>query len=129
MVVGWFRPPYQASLKTNDLELYNIRNDAWGLIAIAMILVAVSGAIPIDSSSKSSGNPAKRSYAKYVVLATIFHHISTGIGAYKHYSLPTHYNTAMGVGVWGCSFFALLGIAALFFDMNGVEDIKRGKTA
>lgn len=97
-------------------------------MTIAIILVAVSGAIPFDAS-KSSSSPAKRHYAKWVILADVFHHVTTGIGAFSHYSKETHYNTAMSVGVWGCVFFALLGIAALAVELNGVQDVKRGKVS
>ncbi|KAH9843240.1 Peroxisomal membrane protein LPX1, partial [Teratosphaeria destructans] len=50
MVATWFRPPAQATLpnnlavEPNDLELYNIRTDAWGLLALAAILLAVADA-------------------------------------------------------------------------------------
>jgi hypothetical protein len=64
-----------------------------------------------------SSAPAKKlssiPYAKSVVAATIFHHITTGIGAYQHYKLPSHYNTSMSIGVWGNVWLTLTGLFTL----------------
>jgi hypothetical protein len=53
-------------------------------------------------------------YAKAVVAATVFHHITTGFGAFQHYKLDTHYNTSMGIGVWGNVWLTLSGVVTLF---------------
>lgn len=124
-----------------DLELYNIRTDAWGLLTIAAMLVIVSGAVPLDlfisSSDKSAGPSASRTraatastatkapYARAAIAADVAHHVLTGIGAWTHYSQPTHYNTAMAVGVWGCAGFAALGSTVLALGIG--EDGKAGK--
>jgi hypothetical protein len=70
MVVGWFRPPSQANLAPNDLELYNVRNDGWCLVTLALILVSFTNAVPSAGTSKASG---ALPYAKAVVAATVFH--------------------------------------------------------
>lgn len=106
MVVGWFRPPSQANLAPNDLELYNVRNDGWCLITLALILVSFTNAVPAAGTSKSSG---ALPYAKAVVAATVFHHITTGIGAYQHYKLDSHYNMSMAIGVWANVWLTLTG--------------------
>ncbi|PNS21729.1 Peroxisomal membrane protein LPX1 [Sphaceloma murrayae] len=117
MVIGWFRPPAQRNLIPNDLEIYNIRTDAWGLLTIALMLVVVSGAVPIPGLStgktRQQHDAGLQPYAKAAILADVFHHVMTGVGAWNHYVKDTHYNTSMGVGVWGCSSLAVLGLLTL----------------
>ncbi|KAF2131849.1 hypothetical protein P153DRAFT_334079 [Dothidotthia symphoricarpi CBS 119687] len=126
MVVGWFRPPSQAKLAPNDLEIYNVFNDGWCLITLALILVSFTNAVPFSSSSSKAIHSADApkalrasyasdtlSYAKAVVAATVFHHITTGFGAYQHYKLDSHYNTSMGIGVWGNVWLTLSGLVTL----------------
>ncbi|KZM28641.1 uncharacterized protein EKO05_0010158 [Ascochyta rabiei] len=131
MVVGWFRPPSQANLAANDLELYNVRNDGWCLITLALILVSFTNAVPLSPAPKAiqsadalkynRGNGALP-YAKAVIAATVFHHITTGIGAYQHYKLESHYNTSMGIGVWGNVWLTLTGLFTLLFLQSGKGD-------
>lgn len=107
------------------------------------MLIILSGTIPLDflstKSKQSSGPPATRTraaaasaatkapYARAAIAADVLHHVLTGLGAWQHYSQPTHYNTAMAVGVWGCAGFAALGSAVLAFGIG--EDGKAGKIA
>ncbi|KAF3054188.1 hypothetical protein E8E11_012003 [Didymella keratinophila] len=134
MVVGWFRPPSQALLEANDLELYNVRNDGWCLVTLALILISFTNAVPLSPAPKaihsadapkalkSNRNNGALPYAKAVVAATVFHHITTGIGAYQHYKLDTHYNTSMGIGVWGNVWLTLTGIFTLIYLQSGQGD-------
>lgn len=107
------------------MELYNIRNDGWCLITLALILVSFNNAVPFSPSA-----PATKSttvpYAKAVVAATVFHHVTTGIGAYQHYKLNTHYNTSMGIGVWGNVWLTLTGLLtwALLQSGKGNENVE-----
>lgn len=129
-----FRPPSQANLSANDLELYNVRNDGWCLITLALILISFTNAIPLYSSPKSihsadapkafqsNKNNGALPYAKAVVAATIFHHVTTGIGAYQHYKLESHYNTSMGIGVWGNVWLTLTGLFTLLYLQSGKGD-------
>ncbi|KAK3655149.1 hypothetical protein LTR56_003570 [Elasticomyces elasticus] len=131
-VAEWFRPPAQAHLvklgaEPNDLELYNIRTDAWGLITIAMMLLALADAVPLPASmvGSSLSDPApstyKKPYARAAVLITLFHHITTGIGAYQHWKLETHHTIAMDIGVYGNVALTALGAAALMFGLKDGE--------
>jgi hypothetical protein len=61
-------------------------------------------------------------YAKAVVAATVFHHITTGIGAYQHYKLDTHYNTSMAIGVWGNVWLTLTGVITLASLLSDVGE-------
>lgn len=125
-----FRPPAQRNLVPNDLEIYNVRTDAWGLLTIALMLIVVSGAVPIPFLSSSKTNKQQQfglqPYAKAAILVDVFHHIMTGLGAWDHYAKDTHYNASMGVGVWGCSGLALLGLLTLVAPpgISGLGDEK-----
>jgi hypothetical protein len=66
--------------------------------------------VPSAGTSKASG---ALPYAKAVVAATVFHHITTGVGAYQHYKLDSHYNTSMAIGVWGNVWLTLSGVVTL----------------
>ncbi|XP_014557374.1 hypothetical protein COCVIDRAFT_25987 [Bipolaris victoriae FI3] len=121
MVIGWFRPPSQLNLAPNDLETYNVRNDGWCLITLALVLISLTNAVPFtaESAKKFSSVP----YAKAIVAATIFHHVATGIGAYQHYKLPSHYNTSMGIGVWGNIWLSLTGLFTLALLQSDAGDM------
>jgi hypothetical protein len=56
------------------------------------------------------------------VAATIFHHVTTGIGAYQHYKLDTHYNTSMWIGVWGNVFLTVAGAVTWGLMQSGVGE-------
>lgn len=108
------------NLTPNDLETYNVRNDGWCLVTLALILVSFTNAVPFAPAAKRSSIP----YAKAVVAATLFHHITTGIGAYQHYKLPSHYNTSMGIGVWGNVWLTLTGLFTLALLQTGKGDLE-----
>ncbi|KAL9535946.1 hypothetical protein SMMN14_01086 [Sphaerulina musiva] len=131
-VCGWFRPPVDGLLvEPNDLELYTTRTDAFCLLALAAILLAVSDALPlpgaITGSSLSDYAPVsyKKPYARAVILITILHHVATGVGAYSHWCLESHRTIAMDIGVFGNVGLVALGIAALQYgleDRSGVTE-------
>ena len=131
-----FRPPSQSLLRANDLELYNIRNDGWCLITLALILLSLTSAIPLSPAPKKTtpskavhsadapqalktgGANAVLPYARAVVAATVFHHLTTGVGAWQHYKLESHYNKAMGIGVWGNVWLVGAGVFTLLVAMT-----------
>ncbi|KAI5370209.1 hypothetical protein Slin15195_G010870 [Septoria linicola] len=130
-VCGWFRPPVHGYVEPNDLELYTTRTDAFSLLALAAILLAVSDAVPLPAgvtgSSLSDYVPStyKKPYARAVVVITMLHHIATGIGAWSHWKLDSHHTVAMDIGVYGNIGLVLLGIAALAYglqDRSGVTE-------
>ncbi|TKA43744.1 hypothetical protein B0A54_05503 [Friedmanniomyces endolithicus] len=107
-----------------DLELYNIRTDAWGLLTLAMLLLALADAVPLPASlvGSSLASPApsqyKKPYARAAVLITLFHHLTTGWGAYQHWRLESHHTVAMDIGVYGNVGLIALGVAALGFGLR-----------
>lgn len=140
-----FRPPSQSHLPPNDLELYNIRNDGWCLITLALILLSFTNAVPLSAppaalhsadtprALTASGKNAALPYAKAVVAATVFHHVTTGLGAWQHYKLDSHYNVSMGIGVWGNVWLAVTGLVTLAVLVCGwgegerVEEVVAGR--
>jgi hypothetical protein len=55
----------------------------------------------------------------------MFHHVTTGYGAYTHWSRPSHHTKAMDIGVYGNVALTVLGAAALLWGMG--EEGARGK--
>lgn len=101
-----------------DLEIYNVWTDAWGLITIALLLLALSGTLPfMASGSGKSQSP----YAKATVLATMFHHVTTAFGAYGHYNRDSHYTTAMWIGVWVNIGLTAVGAVVLLAGMGNAQ--------
>lgn len=97
-----------------------------------MLLLALADAVPLPKSLVGSSltTPApsqvKKTYARAAVLITIFHHVTTGIGAYQHWKLETHHTVAMDIGVYGNIGLTLLGAAALYGLSDG-ESASGGK--
>lgn len=130
-----FRPPSQAHQQTTDLELYNVYNDGWCLITLSLILLALTNAVPLSSSPKaihsadtpkalkaSNAGSGTTRYALAIVAATVLHHIATGLGAYQHYKMPSHYNTSMWIGVWGNVWLTMTGLGTLAVMQSGLAD-------
>ncbi|KAF2483853.1 hypothetical protein BDY17DRAFT_294547 [Neohortaea acidophila] len=132
-VVAWFRPPVDQLLTANDLEIYTTRTDAFGLWTLAAILLVLADAVPLPKSLTGSAftSPAsekvKKPYARAVIVLTLFHHITTGIGSYSHWILPSHRTVAMDIGVFGNIALTVLGIAALVSGMDEGKSVKKIK--
>lgn len=69
----------------------------------------------------------KKPYARAVIVLTLFHHITTGIGSYSHWILPSHRTVAMDIGVFGNIALTVLGIAALVSGMDEGKSAKKIK--
>jgi len=93
-----------------------------------MLLVALCDAVPLPESLVGSAlaDPApskyKKPYARAAVLITIFHHVTTGIGAYGHWRRETHHTVAMDIGVYGNIALTVLGVLALVYGLRDVND-------
>lgn len=130
-VIAWFRPPIDGLPEPNDLELYTTRTDAFGLLTLAALLLVLCDAVPLPSSLVGSAATApaspgsKKPYARAMILLTMFHHVTTGIGSFGHWVRESHRTAAMDIGVFGNAGLCLLGVAAL---MRGVDD-EGAKTA
>lgn len=121
------RPPIQRNLAPNDLEKYHAWTDGWCLVALALFLLSTNGAV---ASSAPAATPTAKTnawYAKAAVAITLLHHVTTGYGAYQHYRLETHYNTAMGIGVWGNVWLTLVGVVTLVGLLTGQGNREVGR--
>lgn len=103
-----------------------------------MLLVALADAVPLPQTlagsslaNQTAPTQYKKPYARAAVLITIFHHITTGIGAYQHWKLDSHHTVAMDIGVYGNVGLTVLGVAALVYGLadDGEEGMKGRKKA
>lgn len=123
-VISWFRPPVDGYPEPNDLELYTTRTDAYGLLTLAALLIVLCDAVPLPASIMGSAataptsDKAKKPYARAMILLTMFHHITTGIGSYTHWAVATHRTAAMDIGVFGNLGLVVLGVAALVYGLD-----------
>lgn len=130
-VISWFRPPIDQGIPANDLEIYTTRVDAYGLLTLAALLVALSDAVPLPNSMTGSAfvapvsDRSKKPYGRVIVLLTMVHHILTGVGSFDHWRKPTHHTLAMDIGVYGNIGLTALGAVALAFGFE--EDEKNSR--
>jgi hypothetical protein len=83
--------------------------------------------VPLPGSQQTAqASQARKPYAKLAILVTMFHHVTTGYGAYTHWALPSHHTKAMDIGVYGNVALTALGVVALMWGM-GDEQSKVGK--
>lgn len=98
-----------------------------------MLLLALADAVPLPKtlagSSMVGGAPSqyKKPYARAAVVITLFHHVTTGIGAYGHWKLESHHTVAMDIGVWGNVGLVGLGVAALVWGLGEEGESKGAK--
>ena len=85
--------------------------------------------MPLPGSQQTAQTlAARKPYAKLAILATMFHHVTTGYGAYTHWALPSHHTKAMDIGVCGNVALTVLGAVALVWGL-GEEEGKGRKRA
>jgi hypothetical protein len=102
-----------------DLETYNVRTDGWCLISLAASLMVLSHAYSTKGISKN--------YSRAFIAVSVFHHITTMMGAYEHYKLDSHYTKAMWIGVWVNAFLTAVGGVVL--GGLGSDSVSRSKIA
>lgn len=117
-----------------DLEIYTIWTDGFQLLTLALIMVILSGVVPLPAplnafySKDPAAMRAAKPLARAIILATLFHHITTGYGAYQHWAKPSHHTVAMDIGVYGNIGLTLLGLLALSTGLSE-PTTKSSKTA
>lgn len=136
-VSSWFRPPTQPAMPNGklddrislsdadcaDLEIYTIWTDGFQLLTLALIMTILATAVPLPKAFApftitQAASRTLKPYAQAIIVATLFHHVSTGIGAYTHWARPSHHTPAMDIGVYGNVGLTLLGLAALVSGFN-----------
>ena len=96
------------------------------------MLLIFSNAVPLPAALTGAQPDfqtlrARKPYAKLAILATMFHHVTTGYGAYTHWALPSHHTKAMDIGVYGNVALTALGAAALMYGMGDEQAKGVGK--
>ena len=130
-VISWFRPPIDAGIPANDLEIYTTRTDAYGLLTLAALLIALSDAVPLPNSLAGSSfvapvsDRAKKPYGRVIVLLTMVHHVLTAIGSYQHWIKPTHRTVAMDIGVFANAALVMFGTVVLAWGFEDDEKQSR----
>lgn len=106
-VYSWFSAE-AASRDATSLEIYNIRTDAVGLVALAALCVGLSGAwVPGKGPGKDGGENAR-----VAIAGTVAHHLGTAVFSYWQWVEPATATGAMLLGwAWSCG-LAVLGAAA-----------------
>jgi hypothetical protein len=116
-----------------DLEIYTTRTDAYGLITLAALLLVLCDAVPLPKAlvgaafTEPASEKVKKPYARAMILITMFHHITTGIGSYQHWVRPSHHTIAMDIGVYGNIGLTALGIAALVYGLDDSDQKQKVK--
>jgi hypothetical protein len=135
---GQLHPPTNQPFLTRlpssaDLELYTIWTDGWQLITLALMLLIFSNVVPLPAAltgnrtNSSTSQTAAKPYAKLAIMATIFHHVTTGYGAYTHWVRDSHHTKAMDIGVYGNVALTALGLVALRWGMGDEAGSKKRK--
>ena len=75
--------------------------------------------LPWSSASAAQASAARKPLARLAILATIFHHVTTGYGAWTHWARDSHRTVAMEIGVWGNVGLTMLGLVAVGVGMGG----------
>lgn len=96
------------------------------------MLLIFSDAVPLPSALTGSkpdaqASRARKPYAKLAILATMFHHVTTGYGAYTHWVRDSHHTKAMDIGVYGNVALTVLGAVALLWGMGEQQQAKGKK--
>ena len=88
----------------------------------------LTGSSPSSSTSSpaSSQSAAAKPYAKLAIMATMFHHVTTGYGAYTHWVRESHHTKSMDIGVYGNVALTVLGLVALGWGMRD-EGVQEGE--
>lgn len=123
-VFNWFQN--DGVRNPTSLELYNIRTDGIGLLALAFLTLALSGAnVPFLTTSltppSKMANGTKTS-ARAAILYTIAHHLGTALFAYLQWADPHTATGAMLLGWAYSSGISVLGVAAWFEIGKAVDD-------
>jgi len=97
---------------SSSLETYFARSLGIALLSLGLVVVLLSGAVPLGSSvdSPKSGISA---YANAVLVVSVLHHAASGFYCYGRYTWTGE--TGYLLGCIGSSLFAVLGIYCVMF--------------
>ncbi|KAI6782227.1 uncharacterized protein J7T54_002464 [Emericellopsis cladophorae] len=97
---------------TSSLEAYFARSLGFALLALGLIVVLLSGAVPLGSKVDVPQNGLSP-YASAALTITVLHHTAAASYAYSRYAWTGQ--TGFILGTLGSSFFAALGLYCIMF--------------
>jgi len=97
---------------TSSLEAYFARSLGFALLALGLIVVLLSGAVPLGSEVDAPRNGLSP-YASAALTITVLHHTTAACYAYSRYAWTGQ--TGFVLGTLGSSFFAALGLYCIMF--------------
>ncbi|CAJ0545879.1 Ff.00g093520.m01.CDS01 [Fusarium sp. VM40] len=104
------KPEAQAS---TALETYFGRSLGFALLALGLTIVVLSGALPLDSTSKEAPDGAPSPYASAAVLVSTLHHVTSAFYCYGRFAWTRE--TGFLLGCIGSAIFATFGLYCVMF--------------
>jgi len=98
---------------STSLEQYFARSLGFALLALALTVIVLSGAVPLGSSSESSSGEGISPYANAVLTIATAHHSAVGFYCYGRYTWTGE--TGYMLGCIGSSIFAAFGLYCVMF--------------
>ncbi|KPM34981.1 hypothetical protein AK830_g11590 [Neonectria ditissima] len=102
---------------TNSLEVYFARSLGLALLALGLIIVILSGAVPLtsaaDSSSITASSDEVSPYASATILISTIHHASAAFYCYGRFAWTGE--TGYLLGCVGSAVFASFGLYCVMF--------------
>ncbi|KAJ4271835.1 hypothetical protein NW762_000541 [Fusarium torreyae] len=95
------------------LETYFGRSLGFALLALGLIVVVLSGALPLDTSSKEAPEGAPSPYASAAVLISTLHHTTSAFYCYGRFAWTRE--TGFLLGCVGSAIFATFGLYCVMF--------------
>ncbi|KAF4951859.1 hypothetical protein FSARC_12797 [Fusarium sarcochroum] len=95
------------------LETYFGRSLGFALLALGLIVVVLSGALPLDTSSKEVPDGAPSPYASAAVLISTLHHTTSAFYCYGRFAWTRE--TGFLLGCIGSAIFATFGLYCVMF--------------
>ncbi|KAF5241336.1 hypothetical protein FAUST_4018 [Fusarium austroamericanum] len=98
---------------SSPLETYFGRSLGLALLALGLMVVVLSGALPLGTTSDVAPDGAPSPYAAAAVLISTLHHVSSAFYCYGRYAWTDE--TGFLLGCAGSTIFATFGIYCVLF--------------
>ncbi|KAH7163014.1 hypothetical protein B0J13DRAFT_518258 [Dactylonectria estremocensis] len=97
---------------TSPLEAYFARSLGFALLALGLVVVVLSGAVPLTSAANASSEEVSP-YASATILISTFHHASAAFYCYGRYTWTGE--SGYLFGCMGSAIFASFGLYCVMF--------------
>uniref|UniRef100_A0A098D0H3 Uncharacterized protein n=1 Tax=Gibberella zeae (strain ATCC MYA-4620 / CBS 123657 / FGSC 9075 / NRRL 31084 / PH-1) TaxID=229533 RepID=A0A098D0H3_GIBZE len=98
---------------SSPLETYFGRSLGLALLALGLMVVVLSGALPLGTTSDEAPDGAPSPYAAAAILISTLHHVSSAFYCYGRYAWTDE--TGFLLGCAGSTIFATFGIYCVLF--------------